>query len=335
MKTEWNIGFEDPWAFALLGIIPLLVAWYIFFGKRGATAFRVSSVSVLRKLPRSFRQRTRFLPFVLRMLAIAICIVALARPRGSIGYETVSKEGIDIVMAMDVSVSMLAQDFDTNRLHIAKKLAKEFINERPDDRFGLVAFSGESVTRSPLTSDRNLVKKKISELETGILPNGTAIGLGLATSVARLKDSEAKSKVIILLTDGVNNSGFISPHSAAELAQVYGIRVYTIGVGTTGRALSPVSISPSGQLYFDYIDVEIDEQMLNDIAEMTGGKYFRAVDEDSMKKIYKEIDQLERTKIQVTEYRNRPDLFFWFVALAGAIFVIEYILRLLVYRTIP
>jgi Ca-activated chloride channel family protein len=269
------------------------------------------------------------------MLAIALCITALARPRGHIGYEEVTREGIDIVMAMDISVSMLAEDFDTNRLYIAKKMAKEFIDGRPDDRFGLVAFSGESVTRSPLTSDRSRVKKKIDELKTGILPDGTAIGMGLATSVARLKNSEAKSKVVILLTDGENNAGVISPVTAAELAQVFGVRVYTIGVGTIGRAYSPVARKPNGEYIFDYVDVRIDEPMLQKLAEMTGGKYFRAVDESGLRKIYQEIDQLEKTKIKVTEYRNKPDRFFWFVALAGFLFLVEYILRLLVYRTIP
>lgn len=330
-----DIRFEDLWLFALGVLIPGLVIWYIYFNKRSSAELYFSSVSFIKKLPRTFRQRTRIVPFILRLLTIAVVITALARPRGHIGREEVTREGIDIMMAMDVSVSMLSQDFDTNRLNVSKRLAQEFIDGRPDDRFGLVAFSGESVTRCALTTDHALVKKKIAELKERILPDGTAIGMGLGTSVARLRSSTAKSKVVILLTDGENNMGVISPTTAAELAQVFGIRVYTIGVGSTGKALSPVGIKPNGDFVFDYIDVKIDEPMLKNIAEMTGGKYFRATDEESMRKIYTEIDQLEKTKIKVTEYKNKPDRFFWFVVVAAGLFLLEYFLRLFVYRTVP
>lgn len=335
MYYKIDIVFDDPWIFSFMGVIPLLIIWYIFRSNKQTAKIQYPSSGILKKLPKTFRQRTRMIPFVLRILAISICITALARPRGHIGIEQVTREGIDIMMAMDVSVSMLAQDFDTNRLHTSKKLAKEFIDGRPDDRFGLVAFSGEAVTRCPLTSDHGLVKKKISDLKDRMLPDGTAIGMGLATAVARLKSSTAKSKVVILLTDGENNMGSISPTTAAELAQVFGIRVYSIGVGSKGKALSPVALKPNGDFVFDYVDVKIDEAMLKNISEMTGGKYFRAVDEESLRSIYKEIDQLEKTKINVIEYKNKPDRFFWFVAVASIVFILEFLLRLTVYKSLP
>lgn len=335
MNWKWDIRFDDPWAFALMGLVPLLILWYVLVSGKWGSAMKFSSFSLLQGVPKTFRQKTRFIPFVLRMLVIVLVVIGLARPRGHIGREEVTRESIDIVLALDVSTSMLAQDFDTSRLATSKALAKEFVDSRPYDRFGVVAFSGESVTRCPLTTDHGMVKKKITELKDRVLDDGTAIGMGLGTSVARLKDSEAKSKVVILLTDGVNNKGEVSPMTAAELAQVFGVRVYTIGVGTLGKAYSPVAQRPNGELIFDYVDVEIDEALLTDIANMTGGKYFRAVDKESMRNIYKEIDRMEKTKITVLEYQNRPDRFFWFVAAAGVIFLLELLLRLLVYRSLP
>lgn len=335
MLLKWDITFANPFMLGFLLVIPLLVVYYVLRWKKSKPSLQISDTSFLANLPKTLRQRTFFLPFVIRLLALILIILALARPQGHIGYEEISKEGIDIVMAFDMSSSMYAKDFKPNRLEASKEIMKEFIDQRENDRFGLVVFAGESVTRSPLTTDRVRLKQKIDEIKIGQIPDGTAIGLGLASAVNRIKDSESKSKVIVLLTDGVNNMGEISPSTAGQIAKTFGIRVYSIGVGTTGMAPTPVSVLPNGQFIYENMPVKIDEELLKGISETTGGKYFRANNEKKLRAIYDEIDQLEKTKIQVTQFENKPDKYWWFVAFASILLLIELLLRSFVYRIIP
>lgn len=335
MLLKWDITFANPLMLGFLLVIPLLVVYYVLRWKKSKPSLQISDTSFLANLPKTLRQRTFFLPFVIRLLALILIILALARPQGHIGYEEISKEGIDIVMAFDMSSSMYAKDFKPNRLEASKEIMKEFIDQRENDRFGLVVFAGESVTRSPLTTDRVRLKQKIDEIKIGQIPDGTAIGLGLASAVNRIKDSESKSKVIVLLTDGVNNMGEISPSTAGQIAKTFGIRVYSIGVGTTGMAPTPVSMLPNGQFIYENMPVKIDEELLKGISETTGGKYFRANNEKKLRAIYDEIDQLEKTKIQVTQFENKPDKYWWFVAFASILLLIELLLRSFVYRIIP
>jgi Ca-activated chloride channel homolog len=283
---------------------------------------------------KSFKQRTIHFPFILRMFALVCFIIAMARPQGFIGDEKRNVEGIDIVFALDVSWSMLAKDLEPNRLEVAKKLCIEFVESRRNDRFGYVIFSGEAVSKTPLTLDHGRLKSRIASTEAGSLADGTHIGVGLGTAVARLETSEAKSKVIILLTDGVNNGGEVSPLTAAELAASMGIRVYVIGVGTKGMALSFVGLDFTGEPVYDYAPVEIDEAGLQEIANKTQGKYFRATDNNSLKNIFKEIDVLEKSKLKTVEKVNKPDQFFWFVLLGGLVFCLEIFLRLTYYRSV-
>lgn len=335
MMYMWELTFANPIFLGLFAVIPLLVVHYIFRWKRNKPSLLVSDTSYYAKLPKTFRQRTHFLPFALRLIALSFFILALARPQGHIGYEEISKEGIDIVLAFDMSSSMYAKDFKPNRLEASKEIMKEFIQQRENDRFGLVVFAGESVTRSPLTTDRTRLIQRIDEIKIGQIPDGTAIGLGLATAVNRIKKSEAKSKVIILLTDGVNNMGEISPSTAGQIAKTFGIRVYSIGVGTTGMAPTPVSMLPNGQFIYENMPVKIDEELLKGISTITGGKYFRANNEAKLRAIYDEIDQLEKTKIQVTQFENKPDKYWMFVLVGSFILLAELLLRSFVYRVIP
>lgn len=286
------------------------------------------------KFKKSFRQRTIHFPFILRILALCVFILAMARPQGNLGDENRDTEGIDIVFALDVSYSMLAKDLDPDRLEVAKRLCIEFIDGRKNDRFGFVVFSGEAVSKTPLTLDHSRLKSRIKEVKAGSLADGTFIGVGLGTAVARLEKSEAKSKVIILLTDGVNNGGEVSPITAAELAASMGIRVYVIGVGTRGMAYSVVGLNYLGEPEFNYAPVVIDEQVLQQIAGKTQGKYFRATDNNSLENIFKEIDVLERSKLKTIEKVNKPDQFFWFVLLGGILFGLELLLRLVYYKGI-
>lgn len=281
----------------------------------------------------SWRVYLRHVPFVLRMLAIAVLIVVLARPQSTNSWQNSTTEGIDIVMAIDISTSMLAEDLKPNRLEAAKDVAASFINGRPNDNIGLVVFAAESFTQCPLTTDHGVLLNLFKDIQPGIIQDGTAIGVGLANAVSRIKDSQAKSKVIILLTDGVNNTGQVAPVTAAEIAKTFGIRVYTIGVGTQGEA--PYPIPTAFGVQYQNIPVEIDEQILKQIASTTGGQYFRATDNASLKEIYSEIDQMEKTKISVQEFSKKQEEYKNWALLAFVLLLVEVLLRNTVLRNIP
>ena len=275
----------------------------------------------------------RHLLFVARVFAIVFLVFALARPQSSSSWQTYNSEGIDIMLALDISGSMLARDFTPDRLEAAKEVATKFILERPQDRIGLVVFSGESFTQSPLTTDQAVLVNVMKDIESGMIEDGTAIGLGLANAVNRLKDSKAKSKVVILLTDGINNRGAIAPMTAAELAKTFGIRVYTIGVGSLGEAPYPVQ-TPFG-VQLQRMPVEIDEDILTQIADMTGGKYFRATDNKKLEQIYKEIDQLEKSKVEVKHFSRKNEHFFYFALIGALLLILEALGRYTLLRKIP
>src|SRR5690554_4842510 len=289
--------FNNPGYFYLLLLIIPMTAWYVFSQKRGSASIQISSAAPLIKTPKTFRYYFRHLVFILQVLALSAFIVVLARPQSTSNWENVTTEGIDVVIALDISTSMLARDFSPNRLEAAKQVAMEFISGREYDRMGLVVFAGEAFTQVPLTTDRVVLLNMFKDIETGLIQDGTAIGNGLATAVARLKDSEALSRVVILLTDGENNSGEIAPLTAAEIAKTFGIRVYTVGVGTIGTAPYPFQ-TPFGTQLRD-VEVKIDENMLQEISNITGGQYFRATSNTKLQEIYDEIDQLEKSKIEV------------------------------------
>lgn len=322
-----ELHFDYPWVLLFLPVVPFLAWMRRKLGIMRHAPARFSSHWLFHTAAPSWRVRMLWLPDALRYGALALLTITLARPRGFIGYSRSSTEGIDIVLSIDVSLSMLAKDFRPNRLEAAKKTAAEFIKNRPSDRIGLVAFSGESIMMCPVTTDHGRVLEQVSSLRTGMLEDGTAIGDGLASAVARLRDSEAKSKVVILLTDGVNNRGIIYPETAAEMAQTYGIRVYTIGVGTRGKAESPVGLYPNGRVVYQVIDVEIDDQLLTHIAEKTGGRYFRATNNEKLREIYSEIDKLEKTRLFSMEYQAEPDLYQPFALGALLILALEIFLR--------
>jgi Ca-activated chloride channel homolog len=328
-----DIIFANPEWFYLFIIIPLLIVWYIFRYKHNQPDLKVSSGEGLLLSKPGWKVKLRHLPFILRILAFSLIIVVLARPQSTSSQKKVRTEGIDIIMAIDISTSMLAEDFRPNRLEAAKKTAMEFIDDRIDDRIGLVVFAGESFTQSPVTIDHDVIKNLFKDLKTGLIEDGTAIGMGLATSVNRLKESKAKSKVIILLTDGVNNTGIISPQTAAEIAESFNIRVYTIGVGTRGYAPYPVQ-TPWG-MRRQNMEVKIDEELLKSIAGLTDGKYFRATNNKALSNIYKEIDQMEKTRIDVSIFSRKSEEFMPFAIAAAVLFFIELLLRSLVFRSIP
>ena len=303
-----NISFANPDFFWLLLILPLAIVWYIFKQKEETASLRISSAkgfsykSILPKLKPGL--------FILRLLALGAIIIAMARPQTEdISTRTKTTKGIDIVIAIDVSSSMLARDLKPNRLSALKDVAADFIKKRPNDRIGLVVYAAESYTKTPVTTDKSIVLNALSEITYGQLEDGTAIGMGLATSVNRLKESTAKSKIIILLTDGVNNSGFIEPQTASDLAIEYGIKTYTIGLGTNGNALSPISYNADGSFRYGMRQVEIDEELLKDIALATGGRYFRATDNESLEEIYDEINKLEKTEIEEFKYYRYEEKF--------------------------
>lgn len=331
----WDkFNFEDPQFFWLFLIIPFVIAWYIWKRNKQQANLRISSTA-------GFKTTSSFLPilrhslFVLRIMALMLIIVAMARPRTTdVSSRSSSSKGIDIVLAIDVSPSMLARDLKPNRLEATKNVAEEFIKGRPADRIGLVQYAGESFTKTPITSDKSIVLKAIEDIEYNtVLENGTAIGMGLATSVNRLKDSKAVSKVIILLTDGVNNAGFIDPKIASELALEYGIKVYTIGVGSNGMALSPIGIAPNGQFQYGNVKVEIDEDLLKQIAETTKGKYFRATNNEKLEQIYEEIDSLEKTEVEEFKYYNYQEDYRPLLLAAGLLLLLELLLRYTVFRS--
>lgn len=327
-----NFTFENPAWFWLLLSIPLAIFWYLLNRNRQNATLKISSVQGFEK---STLAKLRPLLFVLRMLALVFLIIAMARPRTVDVTTKVKKtEGIDIVLAVDVSASMLARDLKPNRLEALKEVATDFIKGRPNDRIGLVVYSGESYTKTPLTSDKTIILNAIDNLQySQTIEGGTAIGMGLATSVNKLKDSKAKSKVIILLSDGENNAGFIDPSTATQLATEYDIKTYTIGVGSNGKALSPVGIRPNGQFEFRNVDVKIDEELLQSIAEKTKGKYFRATNNEKFKSIYEEIDSLEKTEIEEFKFYNYDEKYRLFLMIAGAILLLELLLKFTLFRS--
>ncbi|MBI4930241.1 MAG: VWA domain-containing protein [Bacteroidetes bacterium] len=327
------MSFAQPMLLWLLVLIPILVFFYIF--RNNFSEFKISSFDNFSSIGKSYKEYLKHFMFTMKMIAVGLLIVVLARPQSKTSWKNITTEGIDIVLSMDISASMLAKDFKPNRVEAAKEVAIDFIDARPNDRIGLVVFSGESFTQCPLTTDHAIIKNLMGGIHTGMVADGTAIGMGLATSVSRIKDSKAKSKVIILLTDGVNNMGAVAPQTAADIAKAFGIRVYTIGVGTQGKAYAPVAMYPNGQYVFDYVPVEIDEKMLGNIADMTGGKYFRATSTDKLSAIYKEIDRMEKTIVEERKHTRRTEEFFPFALAAGILLLLDFILKNTLLRTLP
>jgi len=328
-----NIEFAKPEFLYFLLVIPFIAAWYWYRHTRDHAEIQVSGTAGFEASSRSYKQYLYFILYLLRLAAISLLIIALARPQSTSSRTDVTIEGIDIVMALDVSGSMLAMDLRPDRLEAAKEVASEFISGRGNDRFGLVIFSGEAFTQCPLTTDHMVIKNLFKEVKSGMIEDGTAIGDGLATSVNRLKDSKAVSKVIILLTDGVNNMGSLDPLSSAEIAKIYGVRIYTIGVGTMGMAPYPVQ-TPFGMDVRD-MEVKIDEELLQQVAELTDGRYFRATSNKKLREIYNEIDKLEKSKIDVTEFQKKKEEFFPWALLAFILITLEIVLRTTIFRSTP
>ena len=328
-----NITFVHPYFLLLLLLVPALVFWYIRKRPGRYPSMRMPAMEGFSA--NSLRGRLQIILPILRGLAFTALVFALARPQLTLREEEVKAEGIDIMMAIDLSSSMLAQDFEPNRLEASKVVARDFIQKRPFDRVGLVVFAGEAFTQCPLTTDHSVVQQFLAGLECGILEDGTAIGMGLATAVNRIKDSPVKSKVVILLTDGVNNTGYVGPIQAAQVAQEFGVKVYTIGVGSTGQTMAPSARRRDGQYVFNMIRVEIDEALLREIASMTGGQYYRATDETSLVNIYNTIDELEKTEIEVTVIKRYSEEFFRFIILGFIFLGLEVFLRYTFLRTIP
>jgi Ca-activated chloride channel homolog len=328
-----NIIFAKPELFYLLfGLVPMIV-WYILRQKKSKASIQISSIEALRKTPLTWKHALRHAVFVLQIGVLTLLIVCLARPQSSDSWQNQTVEGIDIMIALDLSSSMLARDFQPNRLEAAKAVATKFVSGRQYDRIGLVVFSAESFTQCPLTTDRAVLINLFQDLQSGMIEDGTAIGLGLANAVSRLKDSEAKSRVIILLTDGENNRGEIAPITAAEIAKTFGIRVYTIGIGTIGTAPFPVQ-TPFGIQMRD-MEVKIDEKTLQDIANTTDGKYFRATNNKTLIEVYKEIDRLERSKIENKEFSKKNEEYRRFALGALILALLALILQFAVFRHIP
>jgi len=329
-----NITFLHPYFFYLLLVLLPMIGWYIWKNKNSQASLQISTLKGFSKAPVSWKVYLRHLPIALRSLAIIFIVIVLARPQSSNNSKDVITEGIDIVMTLDVSSSMEALDFQPNRLEAAKEVASEFISARHNDKIGLVIFAGESFTQCPLTTDTKVLINLLQDIKTRTaLEDGTAIGLGLATAVNRIKESEAKSKVIILLTDGVNNRGEIAPLTAAEIAKTFGIRVYTIGVGSLGKAKIPVQ-TPYGTRFIEE-EVKIDEDMMKEISDITGGQYFRATNKNSLKEIYQEIDQMEKTKIEVKEYTKRSEEYLIFAIIAAVLMILEVFIKSTVLRNLP
>ncbi|MBK7690052.1 MAG: VWA domain-containing protein [Bacteroidetes bacterium] len=321
-----HITFAHPEFFWLLLLLPILVYYQYVRQKKKHSSLFVTTKHYLDQSGVSFRTRLHALLPVLRILALLLFIVALARPQNSKVNETINNEGLDIVLSLDISGSMLAQDFNPNRMEAAKKVAGDFILNRPTDRIGLVIFSGESFTQCPLTTDQNVLLEQVKNIRSGLLEDGTAIGMGLATAVERLRNSKAKTKIIILMTDGVNNSGLIDPITALEIAKAYKIRVYTIGVGSTGNAPYPVQ-DQFGNTRMQQMPVQIDEALMQKISTETGGKYFRATSNTSLEKVYQEIDKLEKTKIEINSYKRYAELFFAYAFIGFCLLLLELLIR--------
>jgi len=329
-----NFEFLHPQFLWLLLVIPILAIWSFLIRKDESATFTMSSTKGFEIKP-SILSKLKPILTILRLLTLTLLIVALARPRNvSVSKRTKTNKGIDIVMAIDVSASMLARDLKPNRLEALKKVATEFVNQRPNDRIGIVVYAGESFTKTPITSDKRIVRNTISEIKWGDLEGGTAIGMGLGSAVNRLKESKAKSKVIILLTDGVNNTGFVDPKTATELAVGLGIKVYTIGLGTNGTASFPYAKDPrTGKLLFRSSPVEIDEELLKYIAQETEGQYFRATDNTKLKEIYEEINKLEKTEVEEFKYYNYQEKYRFLVLLAGLLLFIEVLLKHTIFKS--
>jgi len=328
-----NIEFANPEYLYLLLVVPLMGLWYWYKNNRSKAEIQISTTQPFAIVGKSIRQYLYHSLFAFRVLTIILLIFALARPQSTSSSQDVTIEGIDIVMAMDISGSMLAEDLKPNRLEAAKQVAEDFIGNRPNDRIGLVVFSGETFTQAPLTTDHQVLKDLFEKVKSGMIEDGTALVDGLATAASRFRDSKAISKVIILLTDGVNNMGAVDPLSAAEIAKLYGIRIYTVGVGTIGMAPYPVQ-TPFG-LQYQNMEVKIDEDLMKDIARMTDGKYFRATSNSKLREIYEEIDKLEKSKIDVTEFHKKTEEFLPLAIFALLFFLLEFVLKNTVFKTTP
>ena len=328
-----NISFQYPYLLLLLLIVPLMVLYHIYYDKRRVTNIVYSDLSQFATARKTLKLRLRKLPDYLRMLAVILIIISIARPQLNTAKDKRSVEGIDIVLALDVSTSMLAEDFKPNRLESAKNVAKQFIENRKTDNIGIVVFAGVAYTKCPSTIDHKVLLELLSSTESGQIDDGTAIGDGLATAVNRVKDTKSKSKVIILITDGVNNMGAIDPITAASIAKEYNIRIYTIGIGKKGHAPYPY-YTPFGKQYQN-VEVKIDEELLKEVAYTTGGKYFRSTKNSSLEEIFKEIDKMEKTKIDVSLYKHTEDVGDKFILMALIILVLEMILRKTYLRTNP
>ncbi len=328
-----NVTFAYPWVLYFLIIVPLMAAWYWFKGKKTEPTLNYSSLKIFNDLKPTWRERLKYLPVILRLFAVALLIVALARPQNFQSGENIFTEGIDIAMVLDISGSMLAEDLKPNRLKAAKEVIDEFVQERTSDRIGLVVFARDAFTQCPLTIDYSVLRNLLGEIKSGMIEDGTAIGNAIANGVNRLKESHAKSKVMILLTDGVNNAGEVDPISAAQIAKTFNIRVYTIGVGTRGEAPYPVQ-TPFGTRY-QMVPVEIDENVLKEIAQITDGEYFRATDNQKLKEIYETIDKLEKTKVEITSYRNAKELFYSWLGGGVILLLLELGLSRTVLRKLP
>lgn len=321
-----NITFAHPWMLLGLLLVPAMIGWWLWRYRKQEAALQHSNIGLFDGVKQSLRARMRWLPYALKVVAVGAIVVALARPQSALSRQEMTVEGIDIVMALDLSGSMLAEDFKPNRLEAAKSVAADFIKGRKTDRMGLVVFAGEAFTQVPLTVDHQVLLKQLGNLKSGSMRDGTALGDGLATAINRIKESEAKSKVIILLTDGVNNQGSVDPLSAAEIADLYNIRLYTIGVGSLGKAPYPFR-DQLGRVHYQNIDVEIDEPLMREMAEATNdGRYFRATNKKALKEIFSQIDEMEKSKIDVTEYAQTKDeyvgwLWLAFIALLAGVLI--------------
>jgi Ca-activated chloride channel homolog len=328
-----GITFAQPHYLYFLLLIPLLAAWYYYRMKKNNADILLSSTEGFEVHGRSIRLTLYHGLYILRLLAISLLIIILARPQSSLSRQDIAIEGIDIILAVDISGSMLAEDFKPNRIEAAKDVATEFIDGRPNDRIGLVIFSGEAFTQCPLTSDHAVLKNLFKDCKTGMIEDGTAIGDGLATAVNHLRNSKAVSKVIILLTDGVNNMGSLDPLSGAEIAKLYGIRIYTVGVGTNGMAPYPVQ-TPFG-IQYQNIKVEIDEELMKKVAQLTDGQYFRATNNATLHQIYQKIDKMEKSKIDVTIFRRKKEEYGVLAIIALVMIGLEFLLRNAYFRNIP
>ena len=323
---------DSGYLFLLLLLIPLIVG-YVLSRKKSDASLQVSDTTVYTYAPKSYKNYLIHAPFILRILALALLIMVLARPQTTNSWQNSEIEGIDIMLAIDISTSMLAEDLKPNRLEAAKQVAAEFINGRPNDNIGITLFAGESFTQCPLTVDHTVLLNLIKDVNCGLIEDGTAVGMGIANAVSRLKDSKAKSKVVIMLTDGTNNRGEISPLTAAEIAKSFGIRVYTIGVGTNGMAPYPYQVA--GTVQYVNLPVEIDEKTLSEIASTTQGNYFRATSNSKLEEVYQEIDKLEKTKLNVRQFSKRDEKYEWFALAAFLCILLEVLLRNTVLKKIP